>query len=122
MPCQVAFEVLNIGNPTTGVIPPRFRVLDGLFQAFAVRAGGFYVVNISGLRSGLLVLYVLMMYVSALPVTITIRNTNVYEERSLGIFSEDQESEKPEQWGPETLIRGIKRRLTGSPQTFCGSN
>ena len=59
-----AFEVLNIGNPTTDTIEPRYRVLDGLFQAFAVRSGGFYVVPIAGLRSGLLVLYVLMMYVS----------------------------------------------------------
>lgn len=57
----MGFELLNIGNPTTQSIPPHFRVLDGLFQAFAVRSGGFYVVNISGLRSGLLVLYVLMM-------------------------------------------------------------
>src|SRR5271156_1892645 len=121
MPCQIGFEVLNIGNPTTDVIPPHFRVLDGLFQAFAVRSGGFYVVNISGLRSGLLVLYVLMMYVSALPVTMTIRNTNVYEERSLGIFSEDQESERPEKVEPDTLIRGLKRRLTGNLQNVTNA-
>src|SRR5271170_2020541 len=50
----VAFEILNIGNPTTESIAPRFRVLDGLFQAFAVRSGGFYVINISGLYPGLL--------------------------------------------------------------------
>ncbi|KAG9770445.1 TrkH-domain-containing protein, partial [Aureobasidium melanogenum] len=85
----LAFELLNIGNPTTDSIPAHFRVLDGLFQAFAVRSGGFYVVSIAGLRSGLLVLYVLMMYISAFPVTMTIRNTNVYEERSLGLYAED---------------------------------
>lgn len=96
------FEILNIGNSATDAIPLRYRVLDGLFQAFAVRSGGFYVVNISQLRSGLLVLYVLMMYISALPVTITIRNTNVYEERSLGVFTEDQQEEKKE---PEELSR-----------------
>ena len=114
----VLFEILNIGNPTTDVIPNSFRALDGLFQAFAVRAGGFYVVSISGLRSGLLVMYVLMMYVSALPVSMTIRNTNVYEERSLGIFAEDQE--KPEQdETPEEQSKGIKgnikRVLTSRP-------
>ena len=110
----IAFEVLNIGNPTTDAIPSHFRVLDGLFQAFAVRSGGFYVVNISALRSGLLVLYVLMMYVSALPVTMTIRNTNVYEERSLGIFAEDkQEDLQPAQESESSTIFGnLKRRLT----------
>jgi hypothetical protein len=39
----VAFEVLNIGNTAVDVIPKQYRVLDGLFQAFAVRSGGFYV-------------------------------------------------------------------------------
>jgi len=116
------FEVLNIGNPVTDAIPPRYRVLDGLFQAFAVRAGGFYVVNISQLRSGLLVLYVLMMYVSALPVAMTIRSTNVYEERSLGVFSEDQEG----QGGPPkdlsrspTLMGSFKRQFTARPSQMA---
>lgn len=85
----IAFEVLNISNPVVEAIPPHYRALDGLFQAFAVRSGGFYVVSIAGLRQGLLVLYVLMMYVSAFPVAMTIRNTNVYEERSLGLYAED---------------------------------
>jgi Trk-type K+ transport system membrane component len=112
------FEVLNIGNPATDVIPARYRVMDGLFQAFAVRSGGFYVVNISQLRSGLLVLYVLMMYVSALPVTMTIRNTNVYEERSLGVFSEDLQEEKNEPEGPSkspTLMGNLKRQFSSGP-------
>jgi Trk-type K+ transport system membrane component len=30
-----------------------------------------------------------MMYISAFPVAITIRNSNVYEERSLGIYSDE---------------------------------
>lgn len=64
-------------------------MLDGLFQAFAVRSGGFYVVPISSLRIGTQVLYVVMMYISAFPVTITMRSSNVYEERSLGIYAED---------------------------------
>jgi hypothetical protein len=44
-----AFELLNIRNPATETIPTHFRALDGLFQALAVRSGGFYVVNISTL-------------------------------------------------------------------------
>lgn len=112
------FEILNIGNPVTEAIPLRYRVLDGLFQAFAVRSGGFYVVNISQLRSGLLVLYVLMMYVSALPVTMTIRNTNVYEERSLGVFAEDRQEEKSEAEGlsqSPTWSSNIKKRFSSGP-------
>ncbi|OBT63232.1 hypothetical protein VE03_07742 [Pseudogymnoascus sp. 23342-1-I1] len=85
-----AFELLNIGNSLTSTIPERFRVLDGLFQALAVRSGGFYVTSIASLRIGLQVLYVIMMYISAYPVVITMRHSNVYEERSLGIYAHDE--------------------------------
>jgi Trk-type K+ transport system membrane component len=86
----VAFELLNIGNTTTSAIPHRYRVLDGLFQALAVRSGGFYVTSIANLRIGLQVLYVIMMYISVYPVVITMRHSNVYEERSLGIYADDE--------------------------------
>lgn len=113
----LAFELLNIGNPTTDVIPTHFRVLDGLFQAFAVRSGGFYVVNIAGLRSGLLVLYVLMMYINVYPLTLTIRNTNVYEERSLGIYAEDLK-ESPDTTHDEKAARPPRKLLSGLKRTM----
>lgn len=68
-------------------------MLDGLFQALAVRSGGFYVVPIPSIRISLQVLYVVMMYISAYPVTITMRHSNVYEERSLGIFAGDDDND-----------------------------
>ncbi|KAL2882674.1 hypothetical protein SGCOL_001881 [Colletotrichum sp. CLE4] len=85
----VAFEVLNIGNSVIEQIPTGYRVLNGLFQALAVRSGGFYVVPISSLFIGLQLLYVIMMYISVYPVVITMRHSNIYEERSLGIYSDD---------------------------------
>lgn len=85
-----AFEILNIGNKTlNSSLPTNIRVIDGLFQAIAVRSGGFYVVSIPTLRISLQVLYVVMMYISVYPVVITMRNSNVYEERSLGIYADE---------------------------------
>ncbi|KAL8691907.1 MAG: hypothetical protein Q9218_002953 [Villophora microphyllina] len=126
----IAFEVLNIGNTaiSTGMSSGT-RAIDGLFQALAVRSGGFYVVTISNLRIGLLILYVIMMYISVYPVVITMRNSNVYEERSLGIYSDDpsdgpsnptltkQNSDVPPTptSKKEALISGLKRRLTVMP-------
>ena len=92
----IAFEILNLGNPLIKALPTNIRVIDGLFQALAVRSGGFYVVNISQLRIGLLVLYVIMMYISVYPVSITLRNSNVYEERSLGIYADDSHVSEPQ--------------------------
>ncbi|KAJ5144840.1 hypothetical protein N7448_002232 [Penicillium atrosanguineum] len=52
-----AFEVSAIHNEEIGSLPPKFRVLDGLFQALAVRGGGFSVVAFDRLPQGLLILY-----------------------------------------------------------------
>ncbi|KAK3367461.1 cation transport protein-domain-containing protein [Podospora didyma] len=95
----VSFELLNLGNPAIEGIPAGSRVLDGLFQALAVRSGGFYVVAIPSLYIGLQVLYVIMMYISVYPVVITMRHSNVYEERSLGIYAEDGAETDPEYGG-----------------------
>ncbi|KAL5049610.1 hypothetical protein BDW71DRAFT_175098 [Aspergillus fruticulosus] len=103
------FEVLSIGNKEIEGLPTAYRIMDGLFQALAVRAGGFSVVTISDLRQGLLVLYVLMMYVSPFPVLVTMRHTNVYEERSLGIYAEDETLYDYDK-GPSNTVTDLLRR------------
>ena len=124
-----AFEILNIGNSTVTSLPRGVRVLDGLFQALAVRSGGFYVVSIPGLRVGLLILYVIMMYISVYPVVITMRNSNVYEERSLGIYGDDPQQEIPDEEGegskPSTtpnLFGRLKRTMTNKTAQTSESN
>ncbi|KAJ5712034.1 hypothetical protein N7488_006190 [Penicillium malachiteum] len=109
------FEILSIGNQELEDLPDKYRVLDGLFQAVAVRSGGFYVVTISDLRQGLLVLYVLMMYVSAFPVLVTMRNTNVYEERSLGIYANDESPESPANTSRSNVFVDLIRHHLGRP-------
>jgi Trk-type K+ transport system membrane component len=85
--------------------------LTGLFQAFAVRSGGFYVVNIATLRVALQVLYATMMYISAYPVAITIRNSNVYEERSMGIYADDPGYEATEYSKKGSPAAWLKRQF-----------
>ncbi|KAB8339217.1 hypothetical protein FH972_022151 [Carpinus fangiana] len=51
-----AFELLNIGNDKITSLPNGTEVLAGLFQALAVRSGGFYVVPITSTRVSLQVL------------------------------------------------------------------
>lgn len=50
------------------------------------------------------------MYISVYPVVITMRNSNVYEERSLGIYADDQESEQSSQGG---ILSRIQSHLVG---------
>jgi Trk-type K+ transport system membrane component len=44
-----SFLVLDLGNSVIGAIPVGVRVVDGLFQATAVRAAGFAIVSLSAL-------------------------------------------------------------------------
>lgn len=80
-------------------IPRGSRVLDGLFQALCVRSGGFYIASISALQLGTQVIYVVMMYISVYPVVITMRHSNVYEERSLGIYADDPSANENDEDG-----------------------
>jgi Trk-type K+ transport system membrane component len=108
------FEILNRNNPLVTAIPIGYRLLDGLFQSLAVRSSGFAILPIGSLAVGLQALYIMMMYISAFPVglqalyimmmyisafpvVITMRNSNVYEERSLGIYAQDIKEDQREQ-------------------------
>lgn len=57
------------------------RIVDGLLQAFAVRAAGFATVTLSDVAPALQLLYVVMMYIAVYPIAVSIRSTNVYEEK-----------------------------------------
>ncbi|KAI0042575.1 hypothetical protein FA95DRAFT_1564224 [Auriscalpium vulgare] len=90
------FLILDLGNPIIDAIPVATRVVDGLLQAVAVRAAGFGIVTLSALAPAVRVLYVIMMYVSVYPVAMSVRSTNVYEERSLGIYDDDASIQEEE--------------------------
>jgi len=79
------FGILNIGLPAVDSISIGTQTIMGLFQAIAVRVGGFYVILISNIAPSLQILYVVAMYISAFPILLSLRQTNVYEERSLGV-------------------------------------
>ena len=51
------------------------------------------------------------MYISAYPVLITMRNSNVYEERSLGIYADDPQA-KQEKDSNQGVLGRLKRTLT----------
>ncbi|SMN22831.1 similar to Saccharomyces cerevisiae YJL129C TRK1 Component of the Trk1p-Trk2p potassium transport system [Maudiozyma saulgeensis] len=93
----ILFIILDLGSAVLKPISKGYRVLDGLFQAVSTRTAGFGVVDLSQLNAATQVSYMLMMYVSVLPLAISIRRTNVYEEQSLGFYGEvESESEGEE--------------------------
>ena len=86
-------------------------MLNGLFQAASTRTAGFASVNLSALHPGIQVSYMIMMYISVFPIAISVRRTNVYEEKSLGIYgssNEDTEDEKE----PSYVGAHLRRQLS----------
>ncbi|TFY66085.1 hypothetical protein EVG20_g5004 [Dentipellis fragilis] len=90
----IFFLLLDIGNPIVEAIPVGLRILLGALQAVAVRLAGYQSLPIAALAPAVKVLYVVMMYVSAYPLAMSIRATNVYEEKSLGVFNSEEQSEE----------------------------
>ncbi|KAJ8516990.1 hypothetical protein ONZ45_g5757 [Pleurotus djamor] len=92
-----AFEVLNLGLPAFEAVGGGPRVIAGLFQGLAARASGFSIVPLANFAPAIQFLYAVMMYIAVYPVAMSIRSTNVYEERSLGVFEApvDDEDEEP---------------------------
>lgn len=85
--------VLQIDYPNIESIPLGNRTVSGLFQAVGIRVGGLYIISMSDIAPALLVLYTGAMYISGLPILISIRSTNVYEERSLGVQKQEKNDE-----------------------------
>ncbi|KAI0849676.1 TrkH-domain-containing protein [Daldinia vernicosa] len=90
----VLILLLSIGNPTMDAIPIGQRIFDALFQGFSIPSGGYAIVSPSAMYFDILVLWLVVYYTAAYPHIITMRNSNVYEERSLGIYEGDQPEEE----------------------------
>lgn len=89
----IFFIILDLNDPTVTSLPPGFRFLAGLFQAAATRTAGFAVVNIAELHPAIQVSYLIMMYISIFPIAMSMRQTNVYEEKSLGVWADADDDE-----------------------------
>lgn len=130
---QSMSEYPSTNNSTTGSRPCTSRISSLTRPRSAISSPGFAVVSVSGLYFDVQVLWVIVMYISAYPEIIVMRNSNVstsgfiyftlsghpgarstppltiflkvYEERSLGIYaSEDSDSENEDSSDNESLL------------------
>ncbi|TKA29438.1 hypothetical protein B0A50_03450 [Salinomyces thailandicus] len=108
------FIILDLNDQDILEIPLKYRFLDGWFQATSTRTAGFSCVNLANLPPAIQVSYLIMMYISVFPVAISIRRTNVYEEKSLGIWGGENDDPGPDGAGPEQSFVGqhLRRQLS----------
>ena len=114
----VFFIILDIHDETVTSLPGSAQFLDGLFQAASTRTAGFSCVNLATLHPAIQVSYLVMMYISVFPIAISVRQTNVYEEKSLGIYSDDSaspgdpDSDSDSDGPPSYLGSHLRRQLS----------
>ena len=110
------FIVLDLNDPSVTHLPVGLRFLDGLFQASSTRTAGFSVVNLADLHPAIQVSYLIMMYISVFPIAISMRRTNVYEEKSLGIYikptDDDDEEEVDDSKQPSYVGAHLRKQLS----------
>lgn len=82
-------------------------LINGLFQVASTRTAGFTVTSLTDLHPAVQVSFVVMMYISAFLTAMTMRKTNVYEEKSLGIYEEitddDNDDNHTNRNGPQSM-------------------
>lgn len=101
------FIILDLNDSTVTVLTGGFRVLNGWFQAASTRTAGFACVNLAELHPAIQVSYLIMMYISVFPIAISVRRTNVYEEKSLGIWGDEEEDEEGRSYVGQHLRRQL---------------
>ncbi|KAH7079712.1 cation transport protein-domain-containing protein [Paraphoma chrysanthemicola] len=105
----IFFIILDLNDSTVTSLPGGYRFLAGLFQAASTRTAGFAVVNIADLHPAVQVSYLIMMYISIFPIAMSMRKTNVYEEKSLGVWADnDDNGDEPNSY----LSHHLRRQLS----------
>ncbi|KAI0200734.1 cation transport protein-domain-containing protein [Astrocystis sublimbata] len=108
----VLFLVLDLGRGAISELPLNVRFLDGWFQAASTRTAGFSCLNLAEVHPAVQTSYLIMMYISVFPVAISIRKTNVYEEKSLGVYETGQDVDDDNQPSISYVGTHLRRQLS----------
>ncbi|KAJ5398459.1 hypothetical protein N7465_008948 [Penicillium sp. CMV-2018d] len=109
---MIFFVILDLNDSAVTALPPGIRVVDGFFQAAATRTAGFGIISLSELHPAIQVSYLIMMYISVFPIAISMRRTNVYEEKSLGIYDATDEDDNEDSNAPTYIGAHLRRQLS----------
>lgn len=84
--------VLDLHNPAVIDLPVGPRILSALFQAASARHTGTSTLALADVNPAVQLSLLVMMYIAVFPIAISVRASNTYEEKSLGVYEEDVQS------------------------------
>lgn len=102
--------VLDLHNPAVNNLPPGPRLLAAIFQAASARHTGSAVFNLANVNPAVQFSLLVMMYIAIYPIAISVRASNTYEERALGIYPDDATIDESN--GRSYVLTHIRNQLT----------
>lgn len=102
--------VLDLHNPTVASLPAGVRVVSAIFQAASSRHTGTATFNLADVNPAVQFSLMVMMYIAVFPIAIVVRASNTYEEKSLGVYSRDEDMDEKD--GRSYIMTHIRNQLT----------
>ncbi|EXL92833.1 hypothetical protein FOIG_14008 [Fusarium odoratissimum NRRL 54006] len=101
--------VLDLSNPEVASLPLSQRIPAAIFQAASARHTGTASFNLANVSPAVQLSLLIMMYIAVFPIAISIRASNAYEEKSLGLW--DEEKPLDEKHSKTYLLTHMKNQL-----------
>ncbi|KAJ4127711.1 hypothetical protein NW768_007983 [Fusarium equiseti] len=101
--------ILDLNNPEVSSMPLSARIPAAIFQAASARHTGAATFNLANVNPAVQLSLLVMMYIAVFPIAISIRASNAYEEKSLGLWEHDQSLN--EQNSKSYLMTHMKNQL-----------
>ncbi|KAK9797873.1 putative Potassium transport protein [Seiridium cardinale] len=101
--------VLDLSNPAVNDLSLGPRILSAIFQAASTRHTGTATLNLAKVNPAVQFSLVVMMYIAVFPISISIRASNTYEERCLGLYRTEQSLD--EIHGRSYVMNHVKNQL-----------
>ncbi|KAF4996166.1 hypothetical protein FGRMN_4658 [Fusarium graminum] len=109
--------LLDLDNPTVTVLPGWQRFCAAIFQAVSSRHTGTASFNLANVNPGVQMALLIMMYVSVYPISIAVRSSNTYEERSLGIYENSLQYDEND--GGSYFVTHVRNQLSFDLWYIC---
>lgn len=106
----VLILVLDLRNSAVNHLPLGQRIIAAIFQAASSRHTGTSIFNLADVNPAVQFSLVVMMYISIFPIALSVRASNVFEEKALGIYS--LASEIDESDSRSYLLDHLRNQLT----------
>lgn len=102
--------VLDLHNPAVNNLAAGPRLLASIFQAASSRHTGTSTFNLADVNPAVQFSLLVMMYIAIFPIAISVRASNTYEERALGIYSDYASIDETN--GRSYVLTHIRNQLT----------